>query len=130
MTTTDHLQRIRARCVELLAIAEKRTPGKWEIHPTRSWPIIVPATNIEIPVAKVDCSISDTNRPYGEACNNATFIAACAGPAEAGWRSTIASIDWIMSNHQIPDVYSQDCVDEDVGELTNAIIAAWPEELL
>lgn len=29
MTTTDHLQRIRSRCVELLAIDEKRTPGEW-----------------------------------------------------------------------------------------------------
>lgn len=35
MTTTEHLNAIKARCHALLAIAEKRTPGKW-VHSTDS----------------------------------------------------------------------------------------------
>jgi hypothetical protein len=53
------------------------TPGKLMIHPTRAWPVLVPVDDIELPVAKVDCSVSDTNRPYQEARANAERLAHC-----------------------------------------------------
>jgi hypothetical protein len=37
-----------------------------------------------------------SGRPDSERHNNAMFIASCAGPAEAGWRATIAAIDLIL----------------------------------
>jgi hypothetical protein len=81
----EQLQRIRARCVELLAIAEKRTPGEWAYYPQNSgFPTVFGDKLMLIsPVARV------TN-------SDATFIAACAGPAEAGWKATIAAIDGLL----------------------------------
>lgn len=75
MTTTEKLQRIRARCVKLLALAEKRTPGKWFYYLEPRLPITG------------ECDV----RP-----DDAAYIAACAGAAEAGWRATIAAIDSIL----------------------------------
>ena len=65
MTTTEKLQAIKARCEALLETASKRTPGE-----------LISGVHF--------CahSISDD-----------IFIASCAGPAEAGWRATIAAID-------------------------------------
>lgn len=136
MTTTDHLQRIRARCVELLALAEKRTPGEWGIERTR-------ATNWIGPMrqngdGKINTIVCDTNRDgLKRECveqndADATFIAACADSAEAGWRSTIAAIDAISA-------FVEACETGKARSKTNyakqkaaleAIIAAWPEELL
>jgi len=78
MTTEQRLQRIKAKCQELLAHAE-----------------------------------------------DAAFIAACAGSAEAGWSSTLAAIEAIKNAASIYGRLS--CAE---NELQNAIIAAWPEELL
>lgn len=125
MTPTEKLERIKAKCEQLLAIAEKRTNGKWH-HDSGErcshWVSSHLSTVCVIPTDSIYCA-ADTSQ-------NASFIAACAGPAEAGWRATIAVIDWINSDHGIPDLYSQDCVDEAVTRLTKSILAAWPEELL
>lgn len=127
MTTTDHLQRIRTKCMELLEIASKRTPGKW-VHRQGEycshW--ISRADNLSN-IAEIPTASSYTASEISE---NAGFIASCADSAEAGWKATITAIDWILSSHAIPDVYSQDCVDADVEELSASILAAWPEELL
>ena len=34
MTKQEHLQKIKSKCQSLLALAEKRTPGKWDHHKT------------------------------------------------------------------------------------------------
>ena len=78
MTTTEKLQKIKAECERLLALAEKRTPGKW------------------FPTGRTAC--------YN--ANDAEFIAACAGLAEAGWKATIAAIDDILPYLQ--DDYAAD----------------------
>jgi len=36
MTTTEHLQLIKAECERLLAIAEKRTQGEWYVSQYRT----------------------------------------------------------------------------------------------
>lgn len=116
MTQQEHLNRIRARCVELLEIAEKRTAGRW--------------TQDHIYVDTDDKAVfikADGNS------NNAAFIASCAGAAEAGWRATIAAIDTLK-----PISESEMCADEahgcdhpiEASEAINAIIASWPLELL
>jgi hypothetical protein len=68
MTTTEKLQAIKARCETLLETASKRWTGE-----------LISGVHF--------CahSISDD-----------IFIASCAGPAEAGWRATIAAIDLIL----------------------------------
>ncbi len=120
MTTQKHLEKIRAKCEQLLAIAEKRELGEWKCPNTRK----------EV--------FSTDNRPiavcYGPdvpAHSNAAFTASCAGPAEAGWRATIAAINGlqliIAANKAIsPHDWQKSAAQQEL----ELIIAAWPEELL
>jgi hypothetical protein len=105
MNQQEHIQRIRARCVELLALAEKRTEGRWE-----HWECAT--ANIYVG----DHSIFANNY------DDAIFIASCAGPAEAGWKATIAAIDFV---EELEINGFAVCLKQKA-----AIIAAWPEELL
>lgn len=82
MNNTERLQAIRAKCIELLEIASRRTPGEWEAEGTTVW-----GHDPE----RESSSICDTVSRAD--FSDATFIASCAGPAEAGWRATIAAID-------------------------------------
>jgi len=121
MTTEEHLKRIRARCVELLALAEKRTQGEWEAF----------QRNEEIGTNYCRITFTDRNSDSlhgycGE--NNATYIAACAGAAEAGWRSTIAAIETLLAI-QLSDRLMNTRTSH-VQSGIDAILAAWPEELL
>lgn len=109
MTTTDHLSRIRAKCVELLEIASKRTQGKWETHNHPDGdPIGVGGS--DFCGSPLVC--------YLNASSNSNFVASCAGSAEAGWKATIAAIDLVT------------CFRIEDGESAETIIKAWPEELL
>jgi hypothetical protein len=106
MTTTEHLQRIRAKCVELLEIAESRTSDKWET-----------------------CSEGVASGGYlHTACdpNDARFIASCAGHAEAGWRATIAAIDALAFIQSTAEPLLEDYC----AKQLDAILTAWPEDLL
>jgi len=110
MTTEQHLQKIKAKCEELLAIAEKRTPGEWEYGNEAVW-----------------CENNGEGNSPTEICYqigeaDATFIAACAGHAEAGWKSTVEIIDTILFLWSERGDICQ-CIADD-------LIAAWPEDLL
>ena len=65
MKTTEKLASIVAHCNANLALAAKRTHGKWAA------------------VSFARCVKPD----------DAAYIAACTSAAESGWRSTIAAID-------------------------------------
>ena len=58
--------------------------------------------------------------------NNRAYIAACAGSAESGWCSTLAAIESIpMENRgSAPALTARETV------LIDAILAAWPDDLL
>lgn len=133
MNTQEHLNRIKARCEQLLALAEKRTPGKWMYSNIldgcdgRNGGVITPCNHI---IVGAKATLGNSN-----------FIASCAGPAEAGWRATIAAIDWITSFSlvDLSPCSGGSCavateVDERLDSIRHhavaAIIAAWPEELL
>lgn len=69
--------------------------------------------------------------------DDASFIASCAGPAEAGWRATIAAIAGLRRLALPPQVEAPDEIHQawqqdadEANEHLQAIIAAWPEELL
>ncbi len=109
MTPQEHLEKICTKCRELLAIAEKRTPGKWLLHDGDAWD----QAGVTIISSRDD--------------GTSSFIAACAGPAEAGWRATIAAIEGLQ------ECYANASREEDCNrayDALNQIIAAWPEELL
>lgn len=122
MTTTEKLQRIRAKCEELLAIAAKRTPGKWS---SCKWHDKEPSTEIWDQTDGACIVPKMFNR-------DALFIASCAGAAEAGWRSTIAAIDALQNYAQCSDGCScgYDWSHDNAVEALESILAAWPEELL
>jgi hypothetical protein len=112
MNTQEHLNQIKAKCQELLAIAEKRTAGEWEADG-----IFVDCLDID------ECVASATTVD-----EDATFIASCAGAAEAGWKATIAAIDELTALNDESCLY-----DGHEGQHTHRlrkIIAAWPQELL
>lgn len=106
MNTTEKLNKIRAKCVELLAIAEKRTSEKWE-------------TDIQ---AKCPSVFTESGEFIALYCkpNDSTYIASCAGAAEAGWKATIAAIDSLIKERDSRAPFS-----EDAGNGLSLILAAW-----
>jgi hypothetical protein len=126
MTTTEHLQRIKAKCLANLAIAEKRTAGKWTLGDENN-------SHYEICMGDAVALIERQDR-YGlhmaisreEMRANGGFIIECSGAAEAGWRSTIAAINLCIA----PDSRYQEMYLIANEPMVSHIIAAWPEELL
>lgn len=104
MNGIEKIQAIRAKCEELLAISAKRTQGEW------------------IAGGRYDRDYIDTGDDAfcTMHISNAAFIAACAGPAEAGWRATIAAIDALQ-------MIDENCDFEDFAALDAMleIIKAW-----
>lgn len=114
----EKLQKIKARCEELLAIAEHRDSGSWKANGRY---IGVPNHMSWIgELRDIDTNWCDDKK----SSNNALFIASCAGPAEAGWRTTIATINLIG------DYYSDIEMRGYYAPIIKAILAAWPDELL
>ena len=112
LTTEQHLDRILAKCKALLETARKRTPGKWEVQPHKSW-------HKEFTVGPVIIDYDDVD--HNEQDANAAFIAACAGSAEAGWQATIAAIEGLEEMDETSHIYKF---------IAGNIIASWPEEIL
>lgn len=84
----EHLKRIDAHLERLIGIAAKRTPGEWELtyeggNGGASFPRIIEPGDFAASAAEVSIE-------------NAFFIAACAGNAEAGWRATRAAIACLL----------------------------------
>lgn len=116
MTTTEHLNLIVQHLDKLLATAEKRTPGKWHCDNARG--VILE-------------SGSALTYPFGtpeSEYNDATFIASCAGNAEAGWRATKAAIETleVCTDRRNGSDYSTYASEEGV----QSILAAFPLELI
>ncbi len=119
MTTNEHLQKILAKCRENLALAEKRTPGKWEVEESSKGGIRAPSDHILL------YSGAYLDKP------DRKFIATCAGAAEASWRSTIAAIEGLLTIVDFVANSSREYQTKAQAHLTAAaILAAWPEELL
>jgi hypothetical protein len=125
MTTKEHLDKIVAKIDQLLELAEKRTQGKW--YASEFGPI----ATLEDPFANGVWYIAYTSTECHEGNANKPFIAACAGPAEAGWRATKAAIEqatWLVEIDSQGRISLQD--QGATHRMIQEIIAAWPEELL
>lgn len=113
----EKLQKIKAKCQELLKLGEERTQGTWWDIETRNGEQVIRTGN-------PTHTGTDICEVYS---HDSEFIASCAGPAEAGWRATIAAIDgWIF--------ILDNAKDQDLQTLARSnlysIINAWPDELL
>ena len=102
MNTEQKLTKIREKCVELLAIAEKRTRGNWN--------------TIESEGDYFGDTLIGLSSTYEGWQDDCTFIASCAGPAEAGWKATISAIDLLTDNGSDYVTYEQE---------SQEIISAW-----
>ena len=124
MNTTEHLEKIKLKCLANLALAEKRTAGRWKHNDGHRMLISVDSLHEDSVLYGDDFEIGDVD---------AAYIAACAGAAEADWRSTIAAIEihecravWIAPSPAFPS----GTPDNVSASTLLVIIAAWPEELL
>lgn len=116
MDKQEHLNRIKAKCLANLALAEAAK-----------------ITSVETMMHHVSINIGDWV-PVKTA-EIAIFIAACAGPAEAGWRSTIAAIDmWEALNENCRGWKDDNgCAGAALQHYhcaVAAILDAWPENTL
>ena len=132
MKTTEKLQRIRDRCVELLAIAEKNLKpcpfcGSGKIEVIYDDGYSVGCKDCSTYVAPFLGNEADNKQKHIDFWN--TRACACAGSAEAGWRATIAAIDFIV--RRIKWGWDGDRgLSAYADSMESSIIAAWPEELL
>ena len=123
MTQQEHLNRIRARCVELLEIAKHRTPELWNpSFDTTGFPCVASVKDTRIATTDLSCS------RFGVRQDDTTFIASCAGAAEAGWKATIVAIDSIFNPPSSQTTHNWIAIYE--KETVERIIASWPAELL
>ena len=113
MTTNEKLDRIVAKCREIIALGEKRTKGRWEKSAA--------AHRIEsqIGLIAVMYGPEGSQIDYDDTRHrNCDFIVACAGPAEAMAKSTIAAVETSIRN------------DWTEGRFVESILASWPDEIL
>lgn len=133
----EHLRLLKAHLESLLATAEKRTPGEWEND-----------TGSVLAWCLKDTPNSRRHIDGGfylivaESDNDATFIASCAGNAEAGWKSTLKAIDdWLSLYNSTegyadgaPDASTHDRLCNEVSSICRInlghILAEWPIETL
>ena len=119
----DHLSRIKCHLETLLATAEKRTPGEWDhgygnslvVHKKTDYTI---ANTSSGEVVAEDCPII----PWQEQVANSEYIAACAGNAEAGWKSTLGVIKEAL--------FLTSDARQEMSAILKIILAAWPIEKL
>jgi hypothetical protein len=104
-TQLNHLRLIDAHLERLLDIASKRTPGEWEVDQAVTWD---QSRGINPQIVQRNAYLT---------ADDAAFIAAAAGNAEAGWKATRAAIAAIAS-------YS--ILDENLDTMVNDILAAFP----
>ena len=119
MTTKKKLSAIRAKCVELLAIAEKRTQGQWKRQSIYGTAILCENSKNN---GNMVCDLPDSSPECDQFSPNADFIASCAGPAEAGWKATIAAID---SLETVAEWHPSGAAKNEEAAAIDAIIAAW-----
>lgn len=132
----DHMRRIDAHLASLLENAKKRTPGRW-VHFVDQGQVgdvstedhdSIAMTQERIEVARMADIGGHWRSRMNEIRNyNATFIASCAGNAEAGWESTRETIAWILFEES-----AEVCAisGQMLETLAAPILAQWPEELL
>jgi len=122
----DHLRAIDAHLAKLLELAAKRTPGEWELtyeggNGGASFPRIIDPGDFAASAAEV--SIED-----------AFFIAASAGNAEAGWRATRVAIAGLLTiaQYQLDGVIVADesFLGRTARHTLESILAAFPLETL
>lgn len=122
MTTSEHLDRIKAQCEYLLE--------------TESYSILARHQ----PCGCLVCNCADEEQCHGCGARNCgthpvgsipnpVYLKRRPSHAEAGWRGTIAAIDG-LSDVNTCDQWCRGNMPEAADAILEDIIAAWPKELL
>jgi hypothetical protein len=118
LSQLEHLKKIDAHLERLLAQAEKRTPERWRNTDTGAANVIAfpDQPNRDRPEFDGVVYIHTKNRRH-----DATFIASCAGNAEAGWKATrvVIAVILSLSTHEEPATI----------DLINGILSSFPSSL-
>lgn len=135
MKTAEHLQKIKAKCQELLAIADGPILAKDQ-------PCGCRVCICEDPDQCHGCGAANCGtHPIGH-IPNSVYSPDCAGPAKAGWRTTIAAIDDLLGIFTDASGFADGATTASAhNKLTNEfegiarnsinrLIATWPEEML
>jgi hypothetical protein len=112
MKQEQKIERIRAKCQEILELGKLRTQGLWNAGALTEYHMIYDS--------KYARHIARLNG-LGLAEENAQFIASCAGASEAMAQSTLSLLDASFIYRDsgfLPEL------------ITASILAAWPDELL
>lgn len=109
----DHLRRIDALLANLLATAQKRTPGEWSSGPGLN----LQMQNTGKTYVHPGIAAMFQSNLFAE--EDAAFIASCAGNAEAGWRATRAAIEFLLLQEELGEEFR-------FGHLLNDLLAAFP----
>ena len=114
----NHLKLIDAHLDKLLALAAKRTTGEWEADD--GWGVMaVKGREITHEICYSHSSEDD-----------ASFIAACAGNAEAGWVATKGMIMLIFGYEELSKTLTAPLTLEAVNiardSILESILIAWP----
>ena len=115
----EHFCLLKKHLENLLATAAKRTPGEW--MKTNLADIFTDTEDARRGVAGnhiADCDPSN-EKTCEAASADARFITSCAGPAEAGWRSTMAAIDLLLEMERQGCSFSY-------FPTAESILAEWP----
>lgn len=120
----EHFCLLKKHLENLLETAAKRTPGEWKVYKNKS---LSQFSKERIGVTPIKgCDVANTNivgLTDDQCLSNAAFIASCAGNAEAGWRSTMASIDLLLEMERQGCSFSY-------FPTAESILAEWPLESL
>jgi hypothetical protein len=121
-----HLHLIEAHLDKLLAIASQRTTGKWRKEASRAY-----CADDEFTYNVVG---PPSDYMYLQEEGDASFIAACAGNAEAGWVATKGMIMLCRSYDELSKTITTPLTLEATNiacdSLLETILIAWPLELL
>ena len=131
MTQQEHLQLIKAKCVELLELAKRRTPGRWHVAKgglgNKERLDTVYAANDDLNYIAACRDFACFHAPPRNS-ENAAFIASAAGPFEAALASTVAAIDGIIDPESSQTTHDWSLMHNRFT--VKQITASWPLELL
>jgi len=123
MKQEQKIERIRAKCQEILELGKLRTQGTWRHEASRAYCTDEAVTyNVMGP---------PSDYMYLQEESDSRFIASCAGTAEAMARSTLVALEAVQ---QIRIHYSDERLNvllhTLLDEQVDNILESWPDELL
>lgn len=127
MNNIERLTLIESHLRKLLAIAEKRTLGKWQMQEVAGGLYVSVGNPKTGEGYRLISGVTKQSRYQSE--ENGSFIAACAGNAEAGWKSTLLQIEWLKDDLQSAEEDGDFDSVRALERRIDSILAAYPIEL-